>query len=131
MAAPPPLSPVPPGLPAHGFLPPTAPTGLTAAAKHGPGGLPNPTASDIAEGAMPAWFQAWDIAHFQPLKQSLDLLHTNFAIFRAQFANGQCATEHQAPSEVVSFTSGDDPTAAPHNLPAIRNSDDIIALTPV
>ncbi|KAJ6507629.1 hypothetical protein DFH09DRAFT_1101019 [Mycena vulgaris] len=103
------------GLPAHGFLPPAAPTvnpptladltnvhdynqGLTAArnaAKHG---------------AMPAWCQAWDVADFQPLKRSLDLLHANFAIFRAQ-----C----------------DDPAAALHNLPATHNSDDLIALTPV
>ncbi|KAJ6507647.1 hypothetical protein DFH09DRAFT_1101036 [Mycena vulgaris] len=174
MAAPPPLSPVPPGLPAHGFLPPTTPTVnprllstsrmLTPGAKANTceghmwsapsnkigtgalcgqrgalsawGGQQSPPLSAEApqlpllttcgphalnacgfrglkaaakHGAMPAWFQAWDFAHFQPFKQILDLLHINFAIIRAQFANGQCATEHQAPSEDVPFTSGDDP----------------------
>ncbi|KAJ6540083.1 hypothetical protein DFH09DRAFT_1090089, partial [Mycena vulgaris] len=109
--------------------------GLKAAAKHGPGGLPTPTASDIAEGLISqnaiiqlvegnarlvsgVGFRA--LSAFETKSGSPPY---QFAIIRAQFANGQCATEHQAPSEDVPFTSGDDPAAAPHNLPAIRNSD--------
>ncbi|KAJ7081639.1 hypothetical protein B0H15DRAFT_854506 [Mycena belliarum] len=94
---------------------------------HAAGNL-GPTAVDIAEGlmyekaimelvggpgAMPAWFQAWDLNHFQPL-----------------VINGQCATGHPAAFEVVPFVSGDDPTAHPHNLPVIENITRIGALTP-
>ncbi|KAJ7266020.1 hypothetical protein C8J57DRAFT_1469910 [Mycena rebaudengoi] len=121
---------------------PQVPLGLPA---HGPGGLPAPTALDIAEGlmyekaimelvggpgAMPAWFQAWDTNGFQPLKDAVDAIRIDLATFRAQFANGQCATGHQVPFDVVLFVSGDDPTDGPHNLPAIQNTTDIKALTP-
>ncbi|KAJ7325974.1 hypothetical protein DFH08DRAFT_941211 [Mycena albidolilacea] len=82
-------------------------------------------------GAMPAWFQAWDANEFQPLKEAVDAIRIDLATFRDQFANGQCATGHQAPFGVVLFINGDDPTDEPHNLPAIQNTTDITTLTPV
>ncbi|KAJ7934878.1 hypothetical protein B0H13DRAFT_2305334 [Mycena leptocephala] len=118
-------------------------TAARDAARRGPGGLPTPSASDIAEGllyqkaimelvggpgAMPAWFQAWNNTEFQPLKQRIEALHIELATFRAQFANGLCATGHQAPFQVVVFTSGDNPTEDPHNLPPIENTAEILAL---
>ncbi|KAJ7359217.1 hypothetical protein DFH08DRAFT_406355 [Mycena albidolilacea] len=81
-------------------------------------------------GAMPAWFQAWNANEFQPLKDAVDAIRIDLATFRAQFANGRCATGHQAPFEVVLFVSGDDPTGAPHNLTAIQNATDITLLSP-
>ncbi|KAK7028460.1 hypothetical protein R3P38DRAFT_2776181 [Favolaschia claudopus] len=91
------------------------------------GGLPTPTAQ--GPGAMPGWFHAWDANVFQP---AVNAIRIDLATFRAEFANGRCATGHQAPSEseVVLFVSGDDPTGVPHNLPAIQSTTDILALTP-
>ncbi|KAJ7265798.1 hypothetical protein C8J57DRAFT_391488 [Mycena rebaudengoi] len=91
---------------------------------------PYNTLTSFLQGAMPAWFQAWDANEFQPLKDAVDAIRIDLATFRAQFANGQCATGHQAPFDVVLFVSGDDPTDGPHNLPAIQNTTDMTALTP-
>ncbi|KAJ6516039.1 hypothetical protein C8R45DRAFT_229771 [Mycena sanguinolenta] len=115
------------------------------AAKHGPANLMAPTALDIAQGLiyektptelvggpemMPAWFQAWDANHFQPLKQAVEDIHIDLLTFRGQFANTRCATGHQAPFQMVPFVNGDDPTALPHSLPTLENTDDIKGLNP-
>ncbi|KAJ7227403.1 hypothetical protein GGX14DRAFT_693304 [Mycena pura] len=111
------------------------------ATRYGPGGLPAPTALDIAEGlvyekaimelvggpgAMPAWFQTWNANDFQPLKDTVDAIRIDLATFRVQVATFRA----QVPFEVVPFVSGDDPTDAPHNLPAIQNTTDITLLAP-
>ncbi|KAJ7825833.1 hypothetical protein B0H14DRAFT_3725803 [Mycena olivaceomarginata] len=62
-------------------------------------GLPAPTALVGGPGAMPPWFQVWDANEFQPLKDAVDAIRIDLATFRAQFANGRCATAatgHQA-----------------------------------
>ncbi|KAF7336851.1 hypothetical protein MVEN_02121400 [Mycena venus] len=118
-------------------------SGARNAARLSPRQVPAPTELQIAEGllyektiielvggpgVMPAWFQQWNATQFQPFVQSMN---TKLATSRAQFDNRQCATGHQAPSGVVLFISGDDPTALPYLLPAIRNITDITTiLTP-
>ncbi|KAJ6561576.1 hypothetical protein DFH09DRAFT_1316155 [Mycena vulgaris] len=77
----------------------------------------------IVEAVAPLWFQQWDQQHFKPLVARVDAL-------AAQWANEHRATGHQAPFVIVPFIDGSDPTVAPHALPALRNTNDIRALTP-
>ncbi|KAJ7892734.1 hypothetical protein B0H14DRAFT_3427679 [Mycena olivaceomarginata] len=80
--------------------------------------------------ALPLSLGSWSSSEDLPLKDAVDAIRIDLATFRAQFANGRCATGHQAPFEVVLFVSGDDPTGAPHNLTAIQNTTDITLLSP-
>ncbi|KAJ6619238.1 hypothetical protein B0H10DRAFT_2026616 [Mycena sp. CBHHK59/15] len=72
--------------------------------------------------ADPAWFQAWDQNSFQPLVSKVDVL-------TARMENGHRAMGHQDPFAIVPFRDGSDPTAAPHALPALHNTDNIRQLT--
>ncbi|KAJ7087785.1 hypothetical protein C8R44DRAFT_991242 [Mycena epipterygia] len=89
------------------------------------------TASELNAGdaVAPLWFQQWDQQHFQPFVNKVGLLANELDILVAQSANVRSGTGHLAPYDMVPFIDGSDPTAAPHNLPALRNISDIRALT--
>ncbi|KAJ6570728.1 hypothetical protein B0H10DRAFT_2107541 [Mycena sp. CBHHK59/15] len=79
--------------------------------------------------AAPLWFQQWDQQRFQPLVDDVAELRIMFLIQAAQRGNEHRATGHQDPFSIVFFTDGTDPTAAPHLLPPLHNTDDIRALS--
>ncbi|KAJ7056950.1 hypothetical protein C8F01DRAFT_1152849 [Mycena amicta] len=103
------------------------------------GAPPSPPPIEGVDATMPAWFQAWDANQFQPmaglvaqipgLRTAVDGLVNDFAVFRAQTSNGQRATGNHVPFSVVLFTNGDDPTLAPHHLPALHSLADLTYLT--
>ncbi|KAJ7052795.1 hypothetical protein C8F01DRAFT_1236355 [Mycena amicta] len=86
--------------------------------------LPPPPIEGV-DATMPAWFQIWDATQFQPLRTVVDRIETKLAIFKAQTIDGH----GNFPFSVVLFPNGDDPTLAPHNLPALHSLADIKVLT--
>ncbi|KAJ7687519.1 hypothetical protein B0H17DRAFT_1203583 [Mycena rosella] len=89
-----------------------------------------PVPAIVHRGAVaPLLFQRWNEQQFQPFVVQAAMLRTEFRIYAAQRANAHWGTGHQDPFDITPFADGSDPTAAPHALPALRNTDDIRALT--